>query len=106
MIQNGGYIRDILKGPAGRAATAHGWVKTRRDSKGVHFVQLSDGSCFPDLQVVVEAGAVPHETLAHVTTGACIRVAGDLVDSPGTGQAVELKAREIEVYGAADPASY
>lgn len=106
MIETGGYIRDILQKAPGSAVEAYGWVKTRRDSKGVHFIQMSDGSCFSDLQVVVEAGALPPETLARVTTGACIRVAGDLVASPGARQAVELKAREIEVYGAADPASY
>lgn len=106
MIEPGGYIRDLLRRSPGEAATAHGWVKTRRDSKGVHFLQLSDGSCFRDLQVVIEAGAIPAETLTGVTTGACIRVGGDLVASPGAGQAVELKAREIHVFGEADPATY
>jgi asparaginyl-tRNA synthetase len=106
MIEPGGYIKDILRSDAGRAVSAHGWVKTRRDSKGVHFVQLNDGSCFADLQVVIDAGVIPDETLRHVTTGACVRVTGDLVDSPAAGQAVELKAKEIEVFGPADPAAY
>lgn len=106
MIEPGASIRDLLSRPAGAAVDAHGWVKTRRDSKGVHFVQLNDGSCFQDLQIVIEAGAIPHEVLAHVTTGACIRASGDLVESPGAGQSVELKAREIHVFGGADPATY
>jgi asparaginyl-tRNA synthetase len=106
MIEPGGYIHDILSRSPGTAVDAHGWVKTRRDSKGVHFVQLSDGSCFQDLQIVIEAGAIPPDVLAAVTTGACIRASGDLVESPGAGQSVELKAREIEVFGAADPATY
>src|SRR5438105_4268731 len=106
MIQKGGYIRDILAKPAGTPVDAYGWVKTRRDSKGVHFLQLNDGSSFKDLQVVVEAGQIPEETLAGATTGASLRVLGELVASPGTGQAVELKAREVHVYGAADPAVY
>jgi len=106
MIQKGGYIRDLFQQPAGTAVEARGWVKTRRDSKGVHFIQLNDGSCFQDLQVVIEAGQIPAEILVHATTGACLRVAGDLVESPGAGQAVELKARELEVYGGADPATY
>ena len=55
MIQRGGYIRDIMAKPVGTAVEAYGWVKTRRDSKGVHFLQLNDGSSFKDLQVVVEA---------------------------------------------------
>jgi asparaginyl-tRNA synthetase len=106
MIEPGGYIRDLFHKQPGTSVTAHGWVKTRRDSKGVHFLQLSDGSCFKDLQVVIEAGSIPEEVLAKATTGACLRVGGELVPSPGAGQAVELKAREIEVFGPADPASY
>jgi asparaginyl-tRNA synthetase len=105
MIRPGEYVRDLLHRPPG-PATAHGWVKTRRDGKGVHFIQLSDGSTLRDLQVVVEAGTVPAEVLARATTGACLRVSGELVPSPGSGQAVELLARELHVYGEADPASY
>jgi asparaginyl-tRNA synthetase len=106
MIDNTGYIRDLFQKPVGSAVTARGWVKTRRDSKGVHFIQLNDGSCFQDLQVVIEAGSIAESTMAHATTGACLRVAGELVASQGAGQAVELKAREIHVYGPADPATY
>ena len=106
MIHKGGYINDLLQSSPGRAVAAHGWVKTRRDSKDLHFVQLNDGSCFADLQVVIEAGTVPEDILKHVTTGACIRVSGDLVESPASGQAVELKAHEIHVFGPADPAAY
>src|ERR1051326_6788787 len=105
MIEKGGYIKDILQGAVGQAVTAHGWVKTRRDSKGVHFVQLNDGSGFADLQVVIEEGSLPEDVLKHITTGACVRVEGDLVESPAAGQAVELKARAITVFGEADPAS-
>ena len=106
MIAKGGYIQDILHGTVGQAVTAYGWVKTRWDSKGVHFVQMNDGSGFQDLQVVIEAGSVPEEILRHVTTGACLSVVGDLVESPAAGQAVELKAKEIQIFGAADPTTY
>src|SRR5437762_9652467 len=106
MIRPGEYIRDLFSKPVGTAVVARGWVKTRRDSKGVHFAQINDGSSFSDLQVVIEAEAIPEETLRHVTTGACVRVSGDLVESPAAGQAVELKARAIEVIGPADPAVY
>src|ERR1043165_4033972 len=92
--------------PAASAVTARGWVKTRRDSKGIHFVQINDGSGFQDLQVVIDEGVVAEETLHRVTTGACVEVRGELVESPASGQAVELKAREIVVFGEADPASY
>lgn len=106
MIEKGGYIRDILGSNAGRTVSAHGWVKTRRDSKGVHFVQLNDGSCFADLQVVIDAGAIPDDILRHVTTGACVRIDGELVDSPASGQAVELRAQFIHLFGAADTVAY
>ena len=106
MIESGNYIRDILGASAGDAVAVHGWVKTRRDSKGVHFVQVNDGSGFRDLQVVIESGTIPEDVLRHVTTGACVLVAGDLVTSPAAGQSVELKAREIEVLGLADAVSY
>ncbi|MFN3648987.1 MAG: asparagine--tRNA ligase [Armatimonadota bacterium] len=106
MIQPGEYIRDLFQKPVGTTVTARGWVKTRRDSKGVHFIQLSDGSTFRDLQVVIDAGAIPAETLAQATTGSCLAITGELVESPGAGQAVELKGREMHVYGAADPATY
>ena len=99
-------IREIFAKSVGSAVDAYGWVKTRRDSKGVHFVQLNDGSCFADLQVVIDAGVIPENIMALATTGACLRVSGELVASPGAGQAVELKAHEVEVYGAADPATY
>jgi len=99
MIEKGHSIRDLLARPVGTTVNAHGWVKTRRDSKGVHFLQLNDGSGFQDLQVVIEAGQMPEETLARVSTGASLCVAGELVASPGAGLTVELKAREIHVYG-------
>lgn len=106
MIEPGGYIKDIFLKEVGLTVAANGWVKTRRDSKGVSFVQLNDGSCFADLQVVIEAGSISDEVLKHVTTGACVQVTGELVASPASGQAVELKAQEITVYGGADPTTY
>lgn len=106
MIEPGGYVRDLFNQPVGTLVTAHGWVKTRRDSKGVSFIQLSDGSSFRDLQIVIDAGAIPAETLAQATTGACVRVEGTLVESPGAGQAVELKASALHVYGSADAQTY
>ena len=106
MIEPGGYIKDILSSAAGQTVTAHGWVKTRRDQKGVFFAQLNDGSCFADLQVVIESGTIGEDVLKDITTGACLRVTGELVDSPAAGQSVELKAKEVEIYGSADPGTY
>jgi len=100
------YIRDLFELAPGSAASAYGWVKTRRDSKNVSFVQLSDGSCFKDLQVVIPEGTLDESTLKVITTGACVRFEGEIVESPAAGQAVELHAKAVEVYGEADPATY
>src|ERR1041384_7845579 len=102
MHKPGQYIRDLLAGQPGTHVSAHGWIKTRRDSKGLSFLQLSDGSCFRDLQVVVEGSAIDEALLQRATTGACVRVEGELVQSPAAGQAVELKASALEIFGSAD----
>jgi asparaginyl-tRNA synthetase len=99
-------IKRAFQLPLGAELAVRGWVRSRRDSKGVSFIELNDGSCFRSLQLVVEAGRVPEETLRQATTGSSIRAAGTLVASPAAGQPVELKVREIHVYGGADPATY
>jgi len=99
-------LRDLMTGTPGTQTTAYGWVKTRRDSKGVSFVQLNDGSCFADLQVVIPAGAISDDLLKQATTGACVAFSGELVESPGAGQSVELRADALELFGSADPAHY
>lgn len=99
-------ISHLFDLPPGTDAAAYGWVKTRRDSKGITFVQLNDGSCFRDLQVVVEEGTIPEADLKRVTTGAAVRFDGTMVESPAAGQPVELKASGLEVYGDSDPNSY
>lgn len=106
MIEPGNYIRDLLEADAASGVTAHGWVKTRRDSKAVHFVQLNDGSSFRDLQVVIAHDVVDEAVLRKITTGASLRVVGDLVKSPAQGQAMELQAKEIQLYGEADVTDY
>ncbi|RYD81550.1 MAG: asparagine--tRNA ligase, partial [Verrucomicrobiaceae bacterium] len=100
------YVRDLFNLAAGTETSAYGWVKTRRDSKGVSFVQLSDGSCFKDFQVVIPAGTLDEDTLKKLTTGACVRFDGSIVDSPAAGQAVEMQAKGVELYGEADPKEY
>lgn len=100
------YVRDLFDLVPGTSASAYGWVKTRRDSKGISFVQVNDGSCFKDIQVVVDEGVIPDETLKLITTGACVRFDGQIVESPAAGQAVEFKAEGVEVFGPADPTTY
>ena len=79
-----------------------GWVRTRRGSKQVNFIALNDGSTINNVQVVVDLANFDEELLKQITTGACISVNGELVESVGSGQAAEIQAREIEVLGTPD----
>jgi asparaginyl-tRNA synthetase len=106
MIRPGEYIKDILMNEIGTNVTARGWIKTRRDSKGIHFIQMNDGSCFQDLQVVIEQNQIADDILSMLTTGTSIEVKGQLVESPAAGQKAELKAENILIYGTADPGIY
>lgn len=99
-------VKQALLMPVGSAIEARGWARSRRDSKGITFIEINDGSRFKGLQLVVEAGAVPAETLEAVTTGSCIAARGQVTESPAAGQPVELKVEQIHVYGSADPAHY
>jgi asparaginyl-tRNA synthetase len=99
-------IKRALALAPGSEITLRGWVRSRRDSKGITFIELNDGSRFKSIQLVVEAGAVPDETLKQVTTGSSIAASGTLVESPARGQPVELKVTSIRLYGSADAATY
>ena len=99
-------VKHAFTLPLGAALTLRGWVRSRRDSKGITFIELNDGSRFKSMQLVVEAGTVPEETLKQVTTGSSIAASGVLVESPAKGQAVELKVASIYLYGTAEAATY
>ncbi len=83
-----------------------GWVRTRRDAKGVSFLEVNDGSCLKNLQVVLDEQAFGDERLTGVSTGAAVEVEGALVESPGKGQRWEVQATQLRLIGAADPESY
>tara|TARA_B110000211_G_scaffold44780_1_gene47455 strand:+ start:293 stop:1732 length:1440 start_codon:yes stop_codon:yes gene_type:complete len=82
-----------------------GWVRTKRGSKHVSFIALNDGSTINNIQVVAE-DAISEEVLKIIHTGASLSVVGKLVQSQGSGQAIELLAESIEVLGIADPEEY
>jgi len=88
--------------------TVAGWVRNKRESKaGLIFIDLSDGSCFGVLQVVVEQGLANFDELHRITTGCSIVARGELIVSPAKQQAVELRATEVQVVGwVDDPDSY
>jgi len=79
-----------------------GWVRTRRDAKGFSFLELNDGSCLANVQVVVDAGTPGSEDLTHFSTGASVVVEGQLVPSPAPGQKWELRASRIQLVGLAE----
>ena len=87
---------------ADREAEIAGWVKSVRKAKACLFVVLNDGTCFDPIQVVVDEGIANFEEVARITIGSSIRVLGRVVPSPGSGQAVELKAERIDIIGLAD----
>ncbi|MEN9216987.1 MAG: OB-fold nucleic acid binding domain-containing protein, partial [Gloeomargarita sp. HHBFW_bins_162] len=86
--------------------SAQGWVRTRRELKDLCFLELNDGSCLANLQILVPRTSPVYEVATELHTGAAIRVTGLLVASPAKGQRVELHAETITVYGNADPDSY
>ena len=83
----------------GQIVNVRGWVRTHRSSKAVDFIALNDGSTIKNIQVVVDPTKFDADLLKQITTGACINVNGELVESQGAGQTVELQCREIEIYG-------
>ncbi|MEX0803180.1 MAG: asparagine--tRNA ligase [Candidatus Binatia bacterium] len=92
--------------PVGTPVVLRGWVRSRRDSKGITFIELNDGSRFKSMQLVVDSGIIADDILKQVATGSSIAATGALVESPAKGQAVELKVSQIDVYGTADAATY
>ncbi len=103
-------IKDLLKPsgklPVGNLVNVKGWVRTKRGNKNVAFIALNDGSIIHSIQIVADVQMFGEETLKPVTTGACLSVNGILVESPGQGQQVEIQAKEIIIFGSADPETY
>ena len=85
-----------------------GWVRTRRDSKGgFSFLEVNDGSCFDNIQVVAPNTLPNYESeVLKLTTGSSVAVKGKAVKAEGRKQSIEIQASEIKVYGFADPNSY
>ena len=92
--------------PSNESVTVSGWVRTRRGNKELAFIALSDGSTINTMQIVAELSLFDEETIRRITTGSSIQVTGELVPSQGSGQAVELIAKEIVILGDADAEKY
>jgi asparaginyl-tRNA synthetase len=93
-------IKELLATePANQVVTAMGWVRTFRNNQ---FIALNDGSTNTNLQVVVPLGQYNDEFLKRITTGASLKILGEVVPSIGKGQTLEVKAREVEILGDSD----
>ncbi|NLU37688.1 MAG: asparagine--tRNA ligase [Bacteroidales bacterium] len=99
-------IKEILSSEAfGSTIKVNGWVRTKRESKNVNFINLNDGTVIHNLQIVADVNNFDENILKKINTGAAISVVGELAESGGQ-QRVELIAKEIEVIGEADPDKY
>src|SRR5437868_11121442 len=96
-------IKDALQSTAPISSIqVQGWIRTRRDSKDFSFIELNDGSCLRNLQVIAKDALPNYSAVQRLTTGSSIIVRGALVPSQGKGQAWELVAEQIEVIGGSD----
>ena len=92
-------VIDVLqRQDYGNEVIVCGWVRTKRGSKSVNFIALNDGSTINNVQIVADAEKFD-DVLKNITTGACLRVSGILTESIGSGQNVEIQAKEIELLG-------
>ncbi len=99
-------MRTLIKHVLARTAASDslevaGWVRTRRDSKTFSFIELNDGSCLGNLQIIADQNIPGYDSVQNMTTGASVRVTGKLIASPAQGQDWELHASELKLIGSA-----
>ncbi|MBN2863173.1 MAG: asparagine--tRNA ligase, partial [Bacteroidales bacterium] len=100
-------IKEILSSPGiGTDVLVKGWVRTKRSNKNILFIALNDGSTIKNIQIVADASDFDEDLLKDITTGASLAVSGNLVESPGQGQNVEIRASSLELYGRSDAETY
>ncbi len=100
-------IKELLKSDAtGSEVRVMGWVRTKRQSKNVAFIALNDGSTINNMQIVVDFAIINEDLLQKIHTGASLSIKGELTESQGSGQKVEVLAKEISILGEADPDEY
>jgi len=92
----------------GREVYVQGWIRTRRDSKGgFSFLEINDGSCFDNIQIIADGKLSNYESeIKKLTAGCSVTVEGAVKESAGKGQATEIQAKEVIVHGWADPEQY
>lgn len=99
--------KQLLLEPSEQLVTVKGWLRTKRDSKNVCFLEVNDGSCLKGMQVVVNKETFNNNAvLDNLTTGCSLIATGKIVASPGQNQSVELDAQEVELVGECPADSY
>jgi asparaginyl-tRNA synthetase len=97
----------LATGEIGASITVQGWIRSKRESKGFAFVDVNDGSCMANIQVVMSQDLPNYaEHIKRLSTGASVEFQGNLVASPAKGQRVELQATALEIFGESDPETY
>lgn len=97
-------MRSLIKHVLSREEASNeihvaGWVRTRRDSKAFSFIELNDGTCLGNLQIVADAGIPGYDAIEQMATGASVEVRGALIPSPAAGQKWELRATSLKLLG-------
>lgn len=96
-------IKEIFSAPVNQTYTVMGWVRTFRNNM---FIALNDGSTMDNLQVVIDGEKTDADIIRRITSGASIKATGQLIESQGKGQTVELLAETVEILGECDPETY
>lgn len=101
-------IKELIKDkPVGRTVSVAGWIRTRRDTGEFSFLEVNDGSCLANIQIIANEDLENYSReIKQLTTGCSVRIRGQLKESPAKGQEVEIHADEIIVVGLADPKTY
>jgi asparaginyl-tRNA synthetase len=101
-------IKDLIKDkPVGKTVSVAGWIRTRRDTGEFSFLEVNDGSCLANIQIIANEDLENYSReIKQLTTGCSVRIRGQLKESPAKGQEVEIHADEIIVVGLADPKTY
>ena len=97
-------IKNLLENrEIGKKIVVCGWVKTFRSNR---FININDGSCIDDIQCVIDLDSFNKETLSKITTGSSIKVKGQIVESQGRGQNIEIHVDNLEILGLSHPDNY
>ncbi len=97
----------LATGEVGANITVKGWIRSKRESKGFAFIDVNDGSCMANIQVVIAQTIADYAAqIKRLSTGASVEIQGNLVASPAKGQRVELQATTLEIFGESDPETY